>query len=1228
MKIISVSLKNINSLRFEKPVTISFEESPFVESGLFAIIGATGSGKTTILDAMTIALYHSAPRFPEASSRLEKMVSYNAPDASAEVIFESKGQRYRAFWSMVLFSRNKWLAKPKESTQIAVLDKSGDEVKILETKKRSVKEKIIELTGLNYEQFLKSVMLAQGDFAAFINASPTERGKLLEQMTGTSVFKAIVDKTQERLKEETQRKEKISVKMEGVELLKPDQLKVYKNELKVLENRLKLIGKQLEDENRKKQWQESIQKTEIDLQAREGNYKTLLVRQEQLAGDFEMLKRHQQSQPFHGTLESLDDLKQQLDLQLSALKKLEAETDFITREVVQMQTEQDKALVIFEHAKKEQKEWKPVLDEVRKLDQELTVLRKNYQSVKTEKETYAKEKAELSEWLDKKKEDYIKDEKVLEKAIQYLSENEYIADLTENLTAIKQQLELLRKKENSAAEQEHRIGQLHFSANMFQDSLQKAEAEKQHSEKTLLEIEKQRKLLTEKKEDIGITDLRKQYDVLTRKSEQLRGLLRLSKEITDAISFLEVYKKDYITHSQKIVMLEKQLAKQEMDKKVLEADLKVAEELHKKDVLIADLSSHRHKLKEGEECPLCGAKEHPMADYDAEKAVSKTEEKVEEFKQKIKELEREMLQNSRQLSEAKGGKESRGKQLEDIKQELAQVQQEFKGKVGTEGWKPEETQKISQALTDTEQEKQSLAEKMEMVEVIEQKLEQVKILEDKQKRMLYEQDTKKVKFKTDLQHQQKLIEEKKTELSKNREEAVTITQQLNAKLSGYKMQLPEAKHFGEFVKVLEADVLNFKKQKETAQDIKERLLIADKEIESKAKELSHTLKQFDLSVRLSDELEKEGKALQHKRVEKLSKGIKPEEKELVLSEQLAKVEKEWKSVQERCAIVVQRQERHKGQIENCQKNITTLNKNAEQKQAQLLKELKSIGIKQIDVLREWILPLSIKENIEKSKANMDKSLQTEQGEINALKRTQEQLKAQKLTEKTIEQIVESQEEIKAEQQTVIKERANIETLIEKDKSLQKTMGGLQLDFDKQEKEYQRWKQLSDLLCSKTEGGRSQDAFNNFAQGLTLSFLIAQANIRLQKLNPRYSIRKKPETDLDFEVIDHYQADNNRGVSTLSGGEKFLVSLSLALGLSDLASRNVQIDSLFVDEGFGTLDPETLDTVITALENLQASGKMIGVISHVQELKERLTTQIQLKKQSNGFSKIQVVPEVV
>ena len=174
-------------------------------------------------------------------------------------------------------------------------------------------------------------------------------------------------------------------------------------------------------------------------------------------------------------------------------------------------------------------------------------------------------------------------------------------------------------------------------------------------------------------------------------------------------------------------------------------------------------------------------------------------------------------------------------------------------------------------------------------------------------------------------------------------------------------------------------------------------------------------------------------------------------------------------------------------------------------------------------------------------------------------------------------------------------------------------------IEKQKQEYNRWARLNEII-----GMADGKKFRIFAQGLTLQKLAQLANQHLEKLNGRYLIDKRSDEDLELDIIDTYQADNRRSMNTLSGGESFLVSLALALGLSDLAGRNAQIQSLFIDEGFGSLDDNTLDLAISTLENLQASGKTIGIISHVKALKERISVQIVVQKRGNGFSSVEVI----
>ena len=165
---------------------------------------------------------------------------------------------------------------------------------------------------------------------------------------------------------------------------------------------------------------------------------------------------------------------------------------------------------------------------------------------------------------------------------------------------------------------------------------------------------------------------------------------------------------------------------------------------------------------------------------------------------------------------------------------------------------------------------------------------------------------------------------------------------------------------------------------------------------------------------------------------------------------------------------------------------------------------------------------------------------------------------------------------------------------------------------RREKTYNNWKLLNDIL-----GNANGDKFRETAQIYTLRFLIRQANAQLRFLNRRYSL-EQVSNSLGIRVIDHDRADEVRNISSLSGGETFLVSLALALGLSSLSSRHISIQNLFVDEGFGTLDAESLNLVIDALSNLQTmQGKKVGVISHTTEMRERIRTQICVIKAGTG-----------
>lgn len=218
---------------------------------------------------------------------------------------------------------------------------------------------------------------------------------------------------------------------------------------------------------------------------------------------------------------------------------------------------------------------------------------------------------------------------------------------------------------------------------------------------------------------------------------------------------------------------------------------------------------------------------------------------------------------------------------------------------------------------------------------------------------------------------------------------------------------------------------------------------------------------------------------------------------------------------------------------------------------------------------------------------------------------------------SVEHIQQALAQLAYQLQENAKRQGEIRQQIKQDADNRQQQQTLMAQIDKATQQVEDWGCLNALIGSK-EG----DKFRKFAQGLTLDNLVHLANRQLTRLHGRYLLQRKASEALEVEVVDTWQADAVRDTRTLSGGESFLVSLALALALSDLVSHKTQIDSLFLDEGFGTLDSETLDTALDALDALNASGKTIGVISHVEAMKERIPVQIKVKKINGlGYSKL-------
>ncbi|MGM8887751.1 SbcC/MukB-like Walker B domain-containing protein, partial [Psychrobacter sp. 1U2] len=254
------------------------------------------------------------------------------------------------------------------------------------------------------------------------------------------------------------------------------------------------------------------------------------------------------------------------------------------------------------------------------------------------------------------------------------------------------------------------------------------------------------------------------------------------------------------------------------------------------------------------------------------------------------------------------------------------------------------------------------------------------------------------------------------------------------------------------------------------------------------------------------------------------------------------------------------------------------------------------------------LPKEAREALHTRKLALDNALQQAKLQLDSTQQALTLKLATAMTEESQETLASQHKQIQTDIDELSQKIGAIDQKL-KDNDNQKGQQAEQLvAIDAQKQKLQIWQQLHTLI-----GSADGKKYRTFAQGLTFEVMISHANTQLQKMSDRYLLIHDECSPLELNVIDNYQGGDIRSTKNLSGGECFIISLALALGLSQMASHNIRVDSLFLDEGFGTLDEDSLDIALDTLTSLQQEGKLIGIISHVQALKDRILTQIKVEK---------------
>ncbi|MGF1738260.1 AAA family ATPase [Photobacterium satsumensis] len=1270
MKILALRGENLASL--QSHFEIDFAGGRLGEAGLFAITGKTGAGKSTLLDAICLALYDRIPRLQSnkkndaeigrdgdsgriKANDVRSILSRGKAEAYTEVDFVANdGSHWRAHWH-VRRARGRAEGRVQAAEQWLENMDTGQR---FAGKKQELQAEIERLIGLTFEQFRRAVMLPQGEFAAFLKAGADDRAALLERMTGGEIYGQLSIAAYERAREEKLALTQLQDKLGDIALLSDEEKQALQSQVATLKQQVERLDSQLQAFKQHKQTLQAATILATRVEQAQSQSAQASQQKADAALRYTQLTLIEQVQPAQRDL----SLLQQAQVQLKKITDgLTAATAALATETQGHHTAEQQVVAVRSALNDVEQQWQaiePKLKDAAKWDQKIAGLHDQWRELDAQCQQYRHAQQEQQKRVTQLQHAQQRYQQQAEQLQTYFTQHPDVKRLAEQASSVEDNVKryLAAHRANSDLRKEQQqIGlelQAHAQSKATLDQqaqdlqLQQQACETQRQSLDVVALEAQ-----QAQERVHYADKQQWRDTLRQGLSGVKEWQSLLVQQGKAHGECQDTTKRVADATQRLASLVPQLA-------TLSVQHQEAEGMLQQSRAVMQLDDYRAELKDGEACPLCGSLDHPYAADNpvVESLLQAQQMRVTELATQKQATEAQI----NQLQQLQASEQPRLAALEaeylSLDQQIAQVYQQYEPTFATlcqalvsEATASEVTasERTASALT-VESDLAGLAALSEQwqadVTLVDVALKQLQQAGEERQRSIEQGRQLERQWQQLQQAQSQLAEQQhghaqqaiqwQSRLQSLEQQQATQTEILTARAEALNGQyggdtwLVQLKSVGEeaFFTQLHTQIQQFSANQTALAEAENQLgLLAPQLAEAQTALRNTDLRSTEITAAMTT-LTNEKAQLWQQRVA------------LIGEQDIAALESQHKQAihhQQLALDHAQQQQRQSGEamaaadaaLKAVQQQHSDATQTLSERQTQWTQWLT-----QFDLTDEVLTALLAHNEVWLAQ------------EREALKQLEQALAAANtvLSERELA-VVEHQPVLAIAQQWLAAhsidtddvalpvvadwetEKAALDEQIFQGRQrlaqaeqAELQSGALTEQLKGQQTTTELWIQMNELIGSATG-----NKFRTLAQGLTLQQLVVLANEHLHDLAPRYALQPVPGSPLALQVIDHDMGDEVRSVESLSGGESFLVSLALALALASLAADTRQLGSLFIDEGFGTLDPDSLEMALACLDALQADGRQIGVISHVGTLVERIGVQVAVEAQGGGRSQITV-----